>query len=192
MSATAFEVDVRQEVYTKEELQALRRKLRGRTSSGGAEHEPPSAAPDQDPPDWGTDVELIIKFLRDLDKIMKFLVENRIPDPPRRLFQLAIKGLVPNLDDAIAQLESIDSETHETYGLLKGVGLALENLLAKLDTLRDGITRGPVLAVLDAGDKILGSLCKVLPILEPMKEMKEMIEYRVKYGGDAEIIGLGL
>jgi hypothetical protein len=194
MSETVLapEVDVYQKVYSKEELRDLRKRLAGRVFNIGGEYEPPSGESNQEPPDWKLDVELIIKFLRDLDTVMKYLVEKRISGAPKRLLQDAMEGLVPNLNEAVEHLRSIDSETHESYGFLRRVGLTLESLAAKLDGIRDDFKGRPVLAFLDSADKILGSLCKVLPMLEPVKEMKETIEHRVKYGGDAEFISLGL
>lgn len=62
--------------------------------------------------------------------------------------------------------------------------------MAKLDGVRNNIINGPNLAVLDLGDKFSG-LCKVLPVLKPMEEVQAIIEQRVKYGRDADIIGLG-
>lgn len=193
-TATSIEekVDVKQEVNTKDQLDELRRKLSGRLYVTGYEREPPEGKPDPASPDWKLDVDLIIKFLRDTDRVMRFLVEKRIPGAPKLLFRAAMEGLVPNLNEAIKQLESVDSETHQIYGFLKRVGLALESLGVKLDGLRDDFLGRPVLAFLDSADKILGSLCKVLPVLEPVKEMKEAIEHRVEYGGDDEFISLGL
>ena len=103
MSTTVLEpeVDVKQKVYTKDELDELRKKLLGRISNIGVEQEPPSGGSNQEPPEWKTDVELIIKFLRDIEKVMGFLVEKRIPGEPKRLLQKAMEGLAPNLDDAI-------------------------------------------------------------------------------------------
>ena len=63
--------------------------------------------------------------------------------------------------------------------------------MAKLDEFRDRITNGPILAVLGVGNTILGSLCSVLH-LEPLKQLKEIIENKIEYGADDEIIQLNL
>jgi hypothetical protein len=193
MAATQVETlpDTKQAVYTKEELQALRRKLAG--AGFGADFNDPTSPDFQgEPADWGWDVRLLIKFLEDLRKIMQVLVARRIPDPHGQRLASLLETLDPNIDDAIAELKTVDSVLHPLYLALKRLGLATESLAAKLDEFRDDITGRPALAVLDMGDKILGSLCKVLSQLEPLKELKETIEHRVKYGSDADIIGLGL
>lgn len=61
----------------------------------------------------------------------------------------------------------------------------------KLDEFRDRIANDPILAVFGIGNTILGSLASVVN-LEPLKELKEIVENRVEYGGDAEIIQLHL
>lgn len=193
MATTQVEAppDTKQAVYTKEELQALRRKLAG--AGFGAEfNDPPAPNFKGEPADWEWDIRLLIKFLDDLRKILQILVARRIPDPPRQRLTALLEAVDPNIEDAIAELKTVDSMLHPLYLALKRLGLATENLAAKLDEFRDDITGRPVLAVLDMGDKILGSLCKVLSQLEPVKELKETIEHRVKYGSDADIIGLGL
>ena len=123
---------------------------------------------------------------------MQILIARRIADPARPKLQALLKQLDLNIEDAVTELKTINSVTHTLYLALQRLGLAVESLGAKLDEFRDDITGRPALAVLDMGDKILGSLCKGLTQLEPLKELKELIEHKIKYGSDPDLIDLGL
>lgn len=52
------------------------------------------------------------------------------------------------------------------------------------------IATGPVVSVLEMADRILGSLFKVWTQLEPVKELKETLESKIKHWADREIIDL--
>jgi hypothetical protein len=181
------EVDPKTEVYTKAELDKLRERLRNRLS-GILNPDPPAADREQDPPDWQIDVDFIIKFLRALKKIMTFLVEDRITDPPRRLLQRAMQEVLQTIDDVIRELGKIESDTDELYGQLKGEGLIGAPGLAKFGGFFDDITGHSVVAVLDSANNLLGSLLKVFPVLSPVKEMKDIIKQKVTYDADQGII----
>ncbi len=192
-SAAVAEPDVRTQVFTKEELQALRRRLAGRAAAGDDQiPTSPGSPPDPDTPDWQLDVEIILAFLKAVDRVMRFLIENRVPEKFRRLIQSSMALVSAKLDEARLELGAISSEQDQLYSYLADEGLTLENLAAKLASFVDDLDDGPVLAVLDSADKILGSLCKVVPVLGPVKEMKELVEHRVKFCGDADLISLNL
>lgn len=144
-SAVAEEVDTR--VYTKAELDALRKKLAQRASADGGAQAPEPGDPDPDTPDWSWDVYLIVKFIRDMEKILGFLIDNRIPNPPRALFQKVLKDLGPVVNSATTELESIDSENHRTYKRLQEEGLSAETLAAKLSEHMEGVGGGPILRI---------------------------------------------
>lgn len=191
MTTTEAEVTSATPVYTKEELDALRRQLAARNFESGGESRPPEDEPNAaDSSD--ADVLALIAFLTGLVRLLETLVERRIPDPPRARFQSLLTGVRHQVGNAIEELNTIDSRRHPLYRALERLGMAGEALGAKLEEYRDTIGRAPVLAVLKMADKIMGSLVKVLTQLEPVKEYKELVEHRIEYGPDAEIQTLGL
>jgi hypothetical protein len=182
-------VSTKTEVFTKEELEALRKALnQGR--NGTSDYSPPERGHDQSD-DWKNDVSLLAKFLKDLRDILSSVIQSRIPEARRKGFAGLLANLQGDIDSAIEELNEITSPEHSLFGKLEKVGLVGEALLVKLDEFRDRIINGPVLAVLGIGNTILGSLCEVLH-LHPLKELKELVENRLEYGGDDEIIKLGL
>jgi hypothetical protein len=182
-------VSTKTEVFTKEELEALRKALNlGR--NGTSDYSPPEQGHEQSD-DWQNDVSLLAKFLKDLRDVLSAVIQSRIPATHRRRFAGVLANLQEDIDTAIDELNGISGPDHALLGKLEKVGLLGEALLVKLDEFRDRIMNGPVLAVLGVGNTILGSLCEVLH-LHPLKELKEAVENRLEYGGDDEIIKLGL
>jgi len=192
--STVAEPDVKEQVFTKAELDALRKRLAGKRAGQGDTHQPPSPKDDSssEPDDWDIDTQIIIKFLRAIEQILRFLLDNRIPEKERELSALVLANAGENLADAISQLESISSESDELYQSLKRERLTLGDLAAKIASFVDDLGNGPVLAVLDSANKILGSLAKAIPVLSPVKEAKEFIEHKIKYRGDAGLISLNI
>jgi hypothetical protein len=192
-TATMQEVDVRQKVFTAEELKALRARLAGGTVAGGT---PNVVAPEepsgQEPDDWDTDIAMIVKFLTALADIMQFLCTDRIAGPSKGIVQSVLNHANSGRQNAIEQLQSITSADDLVYRELKEEGLTGNNLLAKLSSFIDDIDGGSVAAVLDGGDKVVGSLAKVIPTLGVFKEAKELVEHKVKYHGDAALIALNI
>jgi len=186
----ATAVSTKTQVFTKEELDALRRALnRGRNGMG--EYAAPPEAGNEQSDDWRNDVSLLVKFLRDLGDVLQMTVTNRVPEPARTgMVGLLLSSLV-YADAAIEELNAIDGQGHGLWQRLVRVGLTGEALLAKLDEWRDRAVNGPLLSVLELGNTILGSLATALH-LDPLKEAKEVVENRVKYGSDDEIIQLHL
>ena len=188
MAASAVEVDPKTAVYTKEELDELRRKIRRRLA-GILEAEPPWPERERQPPGWRMDVDLIIKFLRALEKILNVLIQNRITEPPRQLLRTAMEDTSRRIGDVIEQLQGIDSQTAKLYVELKNEELAdSPGALAKFIGFFDDVTGNSVIGVLDSANNLLGSLLKVFPVLGPVKEMKDVVKQKIKYGADREII----
>jgi hypothetical protein len=121
---------------------------------------------------------------------MRFLVEKSVPEKSRELLLECLPEGEANIDNAIEELRSIDSPTHSLYRALQRLGLTGKALLLKLGELGERIATGPVVSVLEMADRILGSLFKVLTQLEPVKELKETLESKIKHGADQEIIDL--
>jgi hypothetical protein len=194
MAATVAEADVKEQVFTKAELDALRKRLAGKRAGAGDASQPPSPEDDlsPEPEDWDIDTQIIIKFLRAIEEILKFLLDNRIPEKDRGLITLVLDNAGDNLRVAISQLESISSESDELYQELMRERLTFGDLAAKISSFLDDLGNGPVLAVLDSANKILGSLAKAIPVLSPVKEAKELIEHKIKYRGDAGLISLNI
>ena len=191
MGTATAPASTKTEVFTLEELRALRRALNEGRNGMGAYVAPPEEGRDESD-DWRNDVELLIKFLRDLRDILSAVIESRLPPVDQKRFRGLLENLSPTIDDAIEQLQAINGPTAGFFKLLERVGLVGEAVLAKLDEFRDRILEGPLVGVLEMGDTILDSLIAVLEILEPLKELKDTIKNKIEYGGDGEIIRLDL
>jgi energy-converting hydrogenase Eha subunit C len=178
------------QVFTKEELEALRKALNmGRNGMGDYAAPPEEGREESD--DWRNDVSLLVKFLRDIGDVLQMAVSRRVPEPARTGMVGLLLSSQGYVDAAIEELNAIDGPGHRLWEKLVRAGLAGEALLAKLDEWRDRAVNGPLLSVLELGNTILGSLATVLH-LEPLKEAKEVVENRMKYGSDDEIIQLHL
>ena len=172
-------------------MEALRKAVNiGRNGIGDYSSHPPDDGRDFSD-DWRNDISLLEKFLRDLDDLLESIIQKRIPREQRKGFLIAFQNVQTDVNNAIKELRGIDGTQHRLFDGLRKVGLLGESLLVKLDELRDRILHGPVRAVLGVGNTILGSLCSVLQ-LEPLKELKELIENRLEHGADDEILQLRL
>jgi hypothetical protein len=189
--ATTTETARSTQVFTKAELDALRKALNiGRNGIGDYASHPPQEGREYSD-DWTNDVILLVKFLMDLSDLLDAIIKKRIPEQHRKGFLIVFEKVQIDVNLAIGELGGINGPEDSLFAALDKVGLIGESLLVKLDEFRDRISHGPILAVLGIGDTILGSLCSALH-LEPLKELKETIENRIEYGADDEIIQLHL
>jgi hypothetical protein len=191
MGTATAELSTKTEVFTREELQALRRALSEGSNGMGSYSAPPDERRDESD-DWRNDVELLVKFLRDLRDILSAVIENRLPPVDERRFRALLQNLSPNIEEAMEQLQAIDGPKAKLFKVLERLGLVGDALLAKLDEFRDRIIEGPLVGVLEMGDTILGSLIAAIGILEPLKELKDTIKNKIEYGADGEIIRLDI
>lgn len=190
--ATETDVSTKTEVFTKAELDALRKALnKGRNGIGDYSAPPEQEDENQPSDDWGNDVSLLIKFLMDLSDLMQFLIAKRIPKDQRKGFEIVFEDVKGDIGNAIAQLNEISGPEDALFAGLRKAAVAGSALLVKLREFGDRIVHGPLLAVLEMGDIILESLGDVLP-LEPVRELKDTIKNRVEFGADDEIIQLHL
>lgn len=191
MSTATAPVSTKTEVFTLEELLALRRALNEGSNGMGSYSAPPEARRDESD-DWRNDVQLLIKFLRDLRDILTAAIESRLPPVDQRRFRALLQNLSPNIEEAMEQLQAIDGPKAKLFKVLERLGLVGDALLAKLDEFRDRIIEGPLVGVLEMGDTILDSLIAAIELLEPLKELKETIKNKIEYGADGEIIRLNI
>jgi hypothetical protein len=184
-------VSTKTEVFTADELTALRIALnKGKNGIGGT-YDPPSSG-DEVSDDWRNDTELLVKFLRDLNDILAALIPSRLPAQHHKRFNALLKNLKPNIDQAIGKIKEMDDPKHTLFDQLDKLGLLGDSLLAKLDAFRDRVTEGPVVGVLEMGDTILDSLIAAIELLEPLKEIKDTIKNQIEFGADGGILKLGL
>jgi hypothetical protein len=189
--ATVTEAATSTQVFTKEELDALRNALnKGRHGMGGETSHPPEERHESSD-NWRNDVFLLVKFLRDLRYLLKTIIDKRVPEEHRKGYVAVFLKTQNDVEMAIHLLQGIEGPESGLFGRLEKAGLTGESLLVKLHEFGHTISHGPVLAVLGIGDRILGSLCSVVP-LEAFKELKEIVEHRVEFGADDEIIQLHL
>jgi hypothetical protein len=195
MSATVEEakeiVTEKTPVFTKEELEALRKALNKGVNGAGAYNSPPEGGR-KESDDWKNDTVLLIKFLKDLRSLLSTLIGKRLPEHYRTRFSAILKNLQPNIDEAVLKLQAIAGPTDSLFKQLDRLGLLGDALLAKLDEFRDRIIEGPVKGVLEMGDTILDSLIAAIDILEPLKELKETIKNKIEFGADGDILQLNI
>jgi hypothetical protein len=188
-TATELEQDI---VTTKEELEEWKRKRAEQRRRGGD----PAKPPELDPKNyrrggWQDDVNLLVAFLQGLKRLMRYLIDERVPEDASRLFAELFPEVEQNINWAISDLYDIAAasgpEEHPCYVALKVRGLHKKSLWLKMRETARRITSSPVPAVLERFDSILGSLFPVLASLEPVKEFKEALESRIKHDGDRAI-----
>lgn len=184
-------VDVKIEVFTKEELVALRKALNEGRNGANAYSAPPDKGHEESD-DWRNDIVLLVKFLHDLQDILSTLIKTRLPSQHRNRFERLLEKLAPDINAAIGELQKINEPKAKLFKSLERVGLVGDALLAKLDEFRDRIIEAPVKGVLEMSDTILDSLIAAIGILEPLKELKETIKNKIEFGADGEILQLGL
>jgi hypothetical protein len=119
------------------------------------------------------DVKSLENFLDMVREELRVIVEERLNEMPQELREdtekawKEVRGLI---DIAQKKLYGIRSERLKEAGLTgSSLRLKLKGfMLARADGVRRRILRWMNI--------ILGSLCTVLPILEPVKEFKEAVE----------------
>jgi hypothetical protein len=188
--SVATEVDVRQKITTKEELEDLKERLK--QIKGQASNAATGKALEGKPNGWQDDVDGLVAFLEDLKEVMKFLIGQRVLKEQRQLFLDCWEAIEVRIDIAIAQLRTIRNDDDEIYVELHNAGLTKKPLGLKLREYFRRITSSPVPAVLEMADRILGSLFPILVALEPVKEFKETLESKLKHDGDAGLQDLNL
>ncbi len=186
--AVMEDVDTKQEVTTKEELQALRDRLENLRKKQA--DRPPRDAVEGKPYGWDDDIDGLAIFLEDLKQVMNFLINERILLEQRPLFVECWEVIEVRIDLAIAEIRTIDTEAHQLYVKLFNAGLTGTPWRVKVGEYWRRITSSPVPAVLEMADRILGSLFPILFALEPVKEFKETLESKLKHDGDPGLQGL--
>ncbi len=113
------------------------------------------------------------KFLCEVKEELTIIIEKKRGELPEQLwghFVEAWKETENVIDTAREQL----SEKSEKD--LEKVGLSGNSLKLKLAGFKLAVTSGMIIKRLGWMNIILGSLCRVLPVLEPVKEFKEALE----------------
>jgi hypothetical protein len=160
-----------------------------RRSSGS----PPASTKGQAPPaGWQSDRDALIQFLLDTQTLLTFLVQHRIPSGQRQRFSDCLPDTDKAVTASVASLKAIDSESHTIYKTLSESGLTRSSLSLKLNELRDAYTSGPALTALRIARRILGSLGKLNPLIDLLREFLETIEERLKRSPDDEILKLDI
>lgn len=153
---------------------------RGRGGGGGT------------PSDWNEGRDALVQFLNDLQTLLKFLVNQRIPLESRVQFQNGLNAATVQINAAITQLQQAQTEAHPVAAKLQEVGLRGDSGKLKLREFYEAIKTSPLKAVLKFANIILGSLAKAIPVLELVQEYKETVETKLENGPDAEIISLNI
>ena len=164
----------------------------GNTGHEGATGRPPN------PKDWDEGRDGLIQFLEKLKKVLTHVIQKRVvieptklaePDP---LFNANLADATKSIDEVIKQLQD-DKTGEKWYSPLKKVGCVGRAWWVKFRDFTSAISTKPLAVVLEIADTILDSLSTAFPVLEPVRELKEIAESRIKYGGDKPLIqDLGL
>ncbi len=121
------------------------------------------------------DIKMLDEILSNIGSILRIIVNKKdefirpeltgsFPGPWTEVLSL--------LDEARKKLQSQDIDWEYVEGVgLTGVQLKFKHDLFMKDRLQRKVGR-----ILRRANSILGSLAKVLPILEPVKEYKEQVE----------------
>jgi hypothetical protein len=179
-------------ITTKKELDDWKAERARQRQRGGEPTHPPTLAPGQSQRgSWQFDVNLLVAFLKGLTRLMRLLIEERVPEEPATRLNAVWADVEQNVNWAISDLYDIANSSnpteHECYVALEVRGLTGDSLELKMAETDDRIHDSPPVAVLERFDSILGSLIPALYSLEPVKEFKEVLESRIKYGGDKAI-----
>jgi hypothetical protein len=183
--AVETEASTKEKVETKEDLAELRKRLEEANRNAA---KTPAVDSEGKLPAWfAHDVDGLVWFLENLSDILIHLIANRIPTESSIQLTGHWEMINVRIALAIANLRTIDSANHPLYIGLYNAGLAEEALDIKLGEYQRRKDESPVLSVLEMADRILGSLFRILTELEPVKEFKETIESKIKYGADNDI-----
>jgi hypothetical protein len=126
------------------------------------------------------DRERLLRFLKQVTRLLSFLVNERIPDGVReRYAALFSNDIVPRLDFVIHEVDAIESEQDQRWRFLAPFGLVGESLKFKVDEFFSWLTIGKVRNILKSANSILGSLSRVFAALDPVKEFKDHLELRL-------------
>jgi hypothetical protein len=136
---------------------------------------------------WNEGRSALIQFLEDLKTLLGVLVNERLPDETQPLFKVVLLAAGTKIDSVVEVLKKIE-QGDENHKKLEAAELTGDALLLKIAEFYDSCNARPPVEVLSSGDIILGSLISVFPILEPVKEYKEVVEQRLKNGGDRRVI----
>ena len=185
----ATEVNIKEKVTTKEELEDLRRRL---ADLRGNEAKTPSAEKRGKSYGWQDDLDGLAIFLEDLKQVIRFCVDNRVLEDQRAPFSDYLIEIEVRIDIAIAALRTIGRDDHEVYIELHNAGLTGKRLKVKLGEYWRRIKGSPLVAVLKMADTILGSLVPILTHLEPVKEFKETLECKLENDGDPGLQSLNI
>lgn len=139
---------------------------------------------------WEEDKNGLVKFLEDSRTMAKYLVEHRVSRADRQMFVDCFLDVDKSVDDAIAKLNTIDSDKHPSYQNLAKAGLTLHNLKLKLRELGDSFHSSSFFSALRIARRILGSLLEEMSGIELFKEFLETVEERLKRGPDDELTQL--
>jgi len=90
-------------------------------------------------------------------------------------------------DEVIKNLNE-DKTGERWYWPLTKVGMAGKAFWLKMRDMYDAVSTKSIGVALEIADSIGDSLSTVFPVLEPVLELKEMAESRVKYSGDKPLL----
>ncbi|HXJ96310.1 MAG TPA: hypothetical protein VMT20_26025 [Terriglobia bacterium] len=123
-----------------------------------------------------TDKKDLTDVLEFIEKLLQVLVE-RVPEPDARQFRRVwdgeIRGKIQSVKGALTNITSVQDDHWKE---LLDVGWTDESLRLKGDALASAAHKGALAKVLKLVNTALGSLEKVFPVLDPVKEFKEFLE----------------
>lgn len=142
------------------------------------------------------DRQQMLQFLKQVRRLLSFLVDKRIPEEVRRPYtRLFETDIVPRFSLVMHEIDSMESEEDVRWRFLNVLGLVGESLKFKVSEFFNWFSIGRVRNTLKSANSILGSLSKIFAGLDPIKEFKDHLELRLSddymNSRDDEITRLG-
>jgi hypothetical protein len=125
---------------------------------------------------FDTDKHDLNDVLQFIEQLLTVLV-SKLQGPEAIQFQRVWAGEIrPKLQQVKAEVQGIQSEVDAKWKGLADAGWTAESLRLKGDSLASAANRGALGTVFKYVNSALGSLAKVFPMLDPVKEFKEFLE----------------
>jgi hypothetical protein len=132
------------------------------------------------------DKKILIEVLVTIEKRLHIIVFEADRDADgksrfRREFTRMLPGPWPEVEHAFLSARNIIEKNQLNWEYVEGIGMTGNMLRWKQALLDESVREGTVGRFLKFANAILGSLTKVVPPLEIVKEYKECVEGAMKY-----------
>lgn len=131
------------------------------------------------------DMRLLIEMLLTIEKRLYIIVFGRVDEAGNHRFRKEFRQIVrepwPQVEHAFRDARNMIESEQLNWEYVEGIGMTGNWLRWKKRLLDESVKEGTVGRFLKFANAILGSLAKVIPPLEVVKEYKECVEGAQKY-----------